>query len=453
MEPHLTAAQQYFPTYKLDPLRSEIGLREYDLAAKALEADHKSLTAASGIALFFAGTAATLIGAGNAIQSIERLSIILGSSLEITLSLIIIFIATLAVHYFACLQRSATYAGRKIIILRRLLGLDYGNIETVLPSDRLDGANEPFSLPMFPGWLSLQALPVIAVAALSAFAQGAAFAAFHTIRPRQMTFLGGNVLASPGEVGWLIAGVTASLLLAFYRYSLFEDFETIRLRLAKILSGIIGSPIKSRIGHVLYRMRLSVFEAERLKIDLESFHKILLFIEDKRYLKHNGNSFYSLSKALYRYVRYKKISGGSTIYQQLARSNFIINFGASARRKVMEWMLAPWLNSVFDKREGINVYLCSVRFAYGIIGLPAAIAYYYPNKSLGDPVSNAERFVLIERLSNVTGTYPAARVRLLVDQLVAAHLLADLDRSELSSIYFELGRAGKLDLRGQHPAL
>lgn len=392
MEQHLAAAQQYFPTYKLDLERQEIGLREYDLAAKALEADHKSLTAATGIAFFFAGTGATLIGAGNVVQSIEKLSNILGSSLEISISLAILVIAVMAVYYFSCLQRSATYAARKIVILRRLLGLDYGNIETVLPSDRLEGANEPFSLPMFPGWLSLQALPVIAVATLSAFAQGMAFAAFHAIRSRQMTFIGVEVLASPGEVGWFIAAMTAILLLAIYRYSLFENFETIRLNAAQKVAIALGTPIKPRIGHVLYRMNLSVFEAKRIKLDLESFHDILVFMEDRNYYQHGGNSIRSVLAAAYRRAKFSKKSGGSTIYQQLARSNFIINFDAALRRKIIEWMLAPWLAKRFSKSDGLNAYLCSVRFAYNVIGLPAAIAHYFPSKEISGPLEVA-RFV------------------------------------------------------------
>lgn len=453
MEPHLTAAQRYFPTYKLDPIRQEIGLKEYDLSAKALEADHRSLTAATGIALFFAGTAATLISAGDSVKTIEKLSVVLGSSLEISLSLAILAVSLMAIYYFSCLQRSATYAARKIVILRRLLGLDYGNIETVLPSDRLEGANEPFSLPMFPGWSSLQALPVIAVAMLSAFAQGTAFTAFHIIRPRQMTFLGGTVLASPGEVGWLTAILTVAFLLSVYRYSLYEDFETLRLNVAKGVSKILLSPIKPRTGHVLYRMKLSAFEAKRLNINLESLHEMLIFIEDKRYYHHNGNSIRSVVAAAYRRVKFNRRSGGSTIYQQLSRSNFLTRFDAPFRRKIIEWLIAPWLCKQFSRSEGLNIYLCSVRFAYNVIGLPAAIAHYFPSKPPSEPLSDAEKFVLIERLSNVSSTYPENRIRNIVAQLESGGLLKSSSRSELNHIYLKLGNMKKMDLKGQIPSL
>jgi penicillin-binding protein 1A len=445
VEAHLAAAQWYFPYYKLDPKRSEIGLREYDLAAKALEADQRSLTAAAGIVLFFSGAATTFVGSGTGVQAFISIAHNLGSGLEIGLAASVATVAFLSTHYFARLQRSGTYAARKIVVLRRLLGLDYGNIESVLPADSLDGANEPFSIEMFPGWTSIQALPVVVVALVTGCAIFGIVSAFSYINPGSGSAQISDWLTlQPFEAGILWGALGAVLLCVFYRWSLLDDFETPRLREAMMLGRFLGTPLKARVGHVLYRLRLSVYEAERLGLRLPDMFKMLVSIEDRAYYRHNGNSLNALAKALIRYARYRKLAGASTIYQQLARSNLLTVFDAPLRRKLLEWMLAPWLNGQFTKEEGLKAYLCSVRYARGVIGLPAALDYFFPSKPLTDPISPAEQFVLIERLSNVSQTYPAPRVESLIASAKRANLLSDDDVKSVHSHYDRLKRAGKI---------
>ncbi|MCR5872090.1 MULTISPECIES: hypothetical protein [unclassified Sphingomonas] len=119
---HLQAAQQYFPTYKLDNDRAEVGIKEYELAATALQADQRSLTAAAGLALFFSGTLITIVGSTGNLASLQNMATKLGTNAEIVISLMLLTVSSITVRYFALLQRSAVYAARKIIVLRRLLG-------------------------------------------------------------------------------------------------------------------------------------------------------------------------------------------------------------------------------------------------------------------------------------------------------------------------------------------
>jgi penicillin-binding protein 1A len=445
VEAHLAAAQWYFPYYKLDPKRAEIGLREYDLAAKALEADQRSLTAAAGIVLFFSGAATTFVGSGSGLTNFASLIEQLGTGLEVGLAIAVGVVAVLSIHYFARLQRSATYAARKIVVLRRLLGLDYGNIESVLPANKLDGANEPFSIEMFPGWTSIPAMPVVVVAIVSGVAMFGIVSAFGTLAPNSAFAPFDDQLSlEPIQTGALWGAATSLALCLFYRGSLLDDFETPRLREAIRLGQFLGTPLKSRIGHVLYRLRLSVYEAERLGVRLPDMYRMLVLIEDKDFYRHNGNSLWALAKALFRYARYRKLSGASTIYQQLARSNFLTVFNAPFRRKLLEWTLAPWLNGEFTKEEGLKAYLCSVRYARGIIGLPAALEYFFPKKPVANPITPAEQFILIERLSNVSHTYPAARIDSLIKTAQSAGLLNDRDVRSLRARYNELIKAGKI---------
>lgn len=301
MEPHVAAAQWYFPYYKIDLKHAEIGLREYDLAAKALESDHKSLTAAAGLTLFFTGAITTFLGSSAALENLASIVAEVGAEFEIGLIAGVMIIACLALHYFARLQRSSAYAARKIVVLRRLLGLDYGNIESVLPTDRLDGANEPFSVPMFPGWTSIQALPAVVVTLLACvFISGVVSAMELWAKANAASSLRIFWQPTPLQLGAIWGTISGSGLLVFYRWLLIEDFETPRTREAVFFGRVLGAPLKARLGYVLYRLRLSVFEAERLGFKLEGIFDLLVHIEDKRFYKHNGNSFVDLVSALIR---------------------------------------------------------------------------------------------------------------------------------------------------------
>jgi penicillin-binding protein 1A len=451
-EAHTIAAQQYFPQYRIDN-KTEIALREYDLAAKALEADQRSLTAAAGIAVFFAGSVTTLIGASSGLSGLTQVLDQFGTSLEIAFSGMVFAVTGLAMRYFALLQRSATYASRKIVVLRRLLGIDYGHIETVLPSERLDGANEPFAIRMFPGWLSLPALPVIAITLLAGVAQSAIYVAFRANGDSYLRLFDVAIMDKHGQLS-VATGLTLSLLiLAIYRLSLLDDFESVRLYLTAKVAKLIRCPLKDRIGHVLYRMQLSVFEARRLGIDLTKLHPMLVAIEDRRHFKHGGNSLAAIAAAGYRYARYGTRSGGSTIYQQLARSNFIARFDSSWKRKILEWLLAPWLNERFSKQECLDAYLCSVRFSHGVIGLPAAIKHFFPKQKLDSPLNHSQIFFLIERLSNISATFPQHRVQRLVDNAIASGVLTTEDVPTVNAIYKTAGTAKLINLKGAAPAL
>jgi len=452
---HTIAAQQYFPQYKIDNKNVEIALREYDLSAKALEADQKSLTAAAGIALFFAGTVTTLIGAAaGSSNALDRLRTLLGSvsgGIENIFLLTIFLIALFVIRYFVLLQQSAVFASRKIIVLRRLLGIDYGKIETVLPSDSLEGANEPFALPMFPGWRSLPALPVIAVSILTGSAIGGIFNLIRYFENYTIYEIIGFHFSSYTHFSILLAVTVSVCLLLSYRLSRLDNFENYRLIFATEISKWMHCPLKRRIGHVIYRMKLSVFEAKRIGINLNSFHDILIWIEDKNYNKHNGNSILALIKAIHRWHKYKKRSWASTILQQLARSNFITRFDTPVRRKIIEWMLAPWLNRIFTKEENLNLYLCSVRFGYKVIGIAAAIDHYFPKQDPKQSLSTAQIFFLIERLSNVTATFPYMRIKKLVHDAIGAGVIHPSDANDLEALYIEAGRNRLLDLCGNTP--
>ena len=73
----------------------------------------------------------------------------------------------ITLKYFADRQRSILFATRKVIILRRMLGLTYGSMQLILPNWRIEGADQPLSVKLFPGWFTYVAYPFYILSIMS----------------------------------------------------------------------------------------------------------------------------------------------------------------------------------------------------------------------------------------------------------------------------------------------
>ena len=68
--------------------------------------------------------------------------------------------------------------------------------------------------------------------------------------------------------------------------------------------------------------------------------------------------------------------GGSTITQQLAKTNFLSG-DRTFKRKAQEVIIAFWLEAWLTKQEILSRYLSSVYFGDGVYGLRAAAHHYF----------------------------------------------------------------------------
>ena len=119
--------QQYFPTYRFDEkYNRDIALEEYKFCCKLLENEEKIFDnlikyiisfGTIGIS-FFTGMYEKII---SFINEGEYNNIFIAAIL-----VIIIIFSVFMTKNFADKQRTITFAKRKIIILRRMLGIDYG---------------------------------------------------------------------------------------------------------------------------------------------------------------------------------------------------------------------------------------------------------------------------------------------------------------------------------------
>jgi penicillin-binding protein 1A len=100
-------------------------------------------------------------------------------------------------------------------------------------------------------------------------------------------------------------------------------------------------------------------------------------IEDRRFYRHWGIDPRGITRALVADMRGGGVrQGGSTITQQLAKTNFLSG-DRTIKRKAQEIIIAFWLEAWLTKQEILSRYLSSVYFGDGVYGLRAAAHHYF----------------------------------------------------------------------------
>ena len=100
-------------------------------------------------------------------------------------------------------------------------------------------------------------------------------------------------------------------------------------------------------------------------------------IEDRRFYRHWGIDPRGIGRAMLANMRGGGVrQGGSTITQQLAKTNFLSS-DRTVKRKAQEVIIAFWLEAWLSKQEILSRYLSSVYFGDGVYGLRAAAHHYF----------------------------------------------------------------------------
>ena len=104
-------------------------------------------------------------------------------------------------------------------------------------------------------------------------------------------------------------------------------------------------------------------------------------IEDKTFYKHHGFNMYRMIGAVINKLlgRSDKISGTSTITQQLARNVFLsdVKSQRSLKRKISEMIYARKIEKALSKDEILEAYLNTIYLGYGNYGIDAAARSYF----------------------------------------------------------------------------
>ncbi len=102
----------------------------------------------------------------------------------------------------------------------------------------------------------------------------------------------------------------------------------------------------------------------------------LIAAEDQNFLHHHGFDFDAMYKAAQRNRKGKKIVGGSTISQQVAKNVFLWQ-GRSYIRKIAEAYFTFLIELFWGKKRIMEVYLNVAETGPGVFGVEAAAQKYF----------------------------------------------------------------------------
>ncbi len=429
------AWRQHFPTYHFED--RDIALEEYRSTSKTLEAEERVFLNAANISI--------VIGAAFGSLALGRLKDV-ASALspqvpeQITLAVILLVAmgsGVLFLRHFANRQKAIVFAARKVIVLRRMLGMSYGRLQLVLPNWRIEGADEPFAIRLFPGWSTYVAFPCYAIAGISSvvvfFVSAVLLDDLVTDAALHGTFYS-LPLAVSVAAGWFVYQCW------LYRKALLDTHERTSFLLACGVARFFRLSIDERVEYVLYRANLATHELYRLGVDLSGLKAMVVQIEDKEFFSHSGWSVRGLARMILSVLRIGPRSGGSTITQQLVRTLLIFDQHKLVRRKIVEILLAIWASSVVSKERQLAMYLAAVRFEFGVLGVVAACKYFFG--SIKKEISIPMAFFLIERLSNVRSRLLGPKVLQTLRRVVSDGLLSEKDAVEVVVLYRQMVKQG-----------
>jgi monofunctional biosynthetic peptidoglycan transglycosylase len=98
--------------------------------------------------------------------------------------------------------------------------------------------------------------------------------------------------------------------------------------------------------------------------------------EDGRFCEHHGFDFRAIEEAAKRNARGRKLRGGSTVSQQVAKNVFLWQ-GRSWIRKGLEAWFTVLIEAIWGKRRIMEMYLNEVETGIGTYGVDAAAQRYY----------------------------------------------------------------------------
>ncbi len=101
-----------------------------------------------------------------------------------------------------------------------------------------------------------------------------------------------------------------------------------------------------------------------------------LAAEDIRFYEHGGIDFRGIGRAIYTYIRWGEVQGGSTITQQLAK-NYFLTQEQTLSRKLHEAFIALQIEQKYTKNEILEMYMNQIYFGQGSYGVETAANTYF----------------------------------------------------------------------------
>lgn len=135
----------------------------------------------------------------------------------------------------------------------------------------------------------------------------------------------------------------------------------------------------------------------------------LIATEDVRFYNHSGVDIHSLGRVLVKSLLLQNESsgGGSTLSQQLAKNLYPrkdYRFGDMAINKIREFIIARRLETIYSKKEVLELYLNTVPMGGNLFGIERASRRFF--NTTADSLKTEEAAVLIGMLKATTSYNP-----------------------------------------------
>lgn len=179
----------------------------------------------------------------------------------------------------------------------------------------------------------------------------------------------------------IVALGTAGLVFIFHFSKDLPEHDTLKNYFPKIKTKILSSDGYQIAEYYRENRAFIPFEFIPKKV-INAF----LAAEDKNFYKHHGVDFYGLLRSIVTNLKNingnKRLVGGSTITQQVAK-NFFLGSQRSLIRKIKEAILAYRIELTLSKNRILEIYLNQFYFGQGCYGIVTAARKYF-NKSVED---------------------------------------------------------------------
>ncbi|HOY24878.1 MAG TPA: monofunctional biosynthetic peptidoglycan transglycosylase, partial [Cellvibrio sp.] len=131
---------------------------------------------------------------------------------------------------------------------------------------------------------------------------------------------------------------------------------------------------------------------EKISLNLK---RAVVAAEDDKFMEHSGFDWAGIEYALKKNQRKgKKVAGGSTITQQLAK-NLFLSPSRSYFRKLEEAVITVMIESLWDKRRILEVYLNVVEWGGGVFGAEAGAHRHFGQSAASLSTHQAARMAVM----------------------------------------------------------
>jgi len=128
-------------------------------------------------------------------------------------------------------------------------------------------------------------------------------------------------------------------------------------------------------------------------------------VEDSEFYNHKGIRLSSIFRAtIWAKLTGKKVTGGSTITQQLIK-NTLLNARVTPARKIKEWILALKIEKVLPKEKILELYLNAVPYGGTLYGIQEASRTYFAKKPIDLTLAEAAYLAAIPQSPTILSPY------------------------------------------------